>query len=142
MFNIFSLLFKYLFIVIIYMFIYNIIKLIYLDIKSISTLGQDANVYLKLINRREELNFKINEYYPINDEISLGRSLGNTVVIPDPYISSNHLRIFKDQDSYYVEDLQSSNGSYLNSKELIGQRVLKSGDIISLGRLEFIFIER
>lgn len=59
MFGVLSTLLKYIFITIIYLFIYSIIRLIYLDIRSVSAqrTGLNKDVpYLKLINRKESLN--------------------------------------------------------------------------------------
>ena len=76
MYNIFSLIFKYIFIVIIYLFILSIIRLIYLDIKGIDTQHlDDSAVYLKLINRKDSLPLKVKEYYILDDEVSIGREM-------------------------------------------------------------------
>ncbi len=87
MYNIFSLIFKYIFIIIIYMFILSIIRLIYLDIKGIDTYSKDNGVYLKLVNRKDSLPFKVKEYYPLVGQITLGRGNDNQIILKDPYIS-------------------------------------------------------
>ena len=61
MYNILAILFKYIFIVIIYLFIFSIIRLIYLDIRGMEGISSDEKVYLKLINRKDSLPFKIKE---------------------------------------------------------------------------------
>ena len=53
MFNVLSLVFRYLFILIIYLFMLAIIRLIYLDIKSMYSVEEETGSYLKLINRKE-----------------------------------------------------------------------------------------
>ena len=103
MYNIFSLIFKYIFIVIIYLFILSIIRLIYLDIKGIGTVSLDNGIYLKLINRKDSLPFKIKEYYSLEDFVSLGRGNENKIIIKDPYISKNHLKIVEDEGNYYLK---------------------------------------
>ncbi len=87
MFNIVSLIFKYIFIIIIYLFILSIIRLIYLDIKGIDTKALNNASYLKLVNRKDTLPFKVKEYYPLDKEVYLGRGKDNQIVIRDPYIS-------------------------------------------------------
>lgn len=142
MYNIFSLIFKYIFIVIIYLFILSIIRLIYLDIKGIGTVSLDNGIYLKLINRKDSLPFKIKEYYSLEDFVSLGRGNENKIVIKDPYISKNHLKIVEDEGNYYLEDLNSANGTYLNGDKIMDVVELKNGDRIRVGQVEFLYVNR
>lgn len=142
MFNVLSLLFKYIFIIIIYMFIFSIIRLIYLDIKGMDFVGSGDYAYLKLINRKDSLPFKINEHYSIDEGLSLGRRGDNDIVIKDPYVSKNHFQIVEDEESYFLEDLSSANGTYLNG-ELIEDAIgLRNGDIIKVGNIEFLFVNK
>jgi len=142
MFNILSLVFKYVFIVIIYMFIFSIIKLIYLDIKGIRPIPADSGTYLKLINRKDTLPFKVKEYYPLEDNVFLGRGNDNEIVIKDPYISKKHLRIVKDEDEFFLEDLKSANGTYVNGDRVMDVVKLNNGDRISVGQVEFLFVNK
>lgn len=142
MYNIFSLVFKYVFIVIIYLFILSIIRLIYLDIRGIDTTSLDHSTYLKLINRKETLPFKIQEYYILKDVNHLGRTNNNEIVIKDPYVSKNHLKLVKDEGNYYLEDLNSANGTYVNGDKLMDVIKLKNGDSIRVGQVEFLYVNR
>lgn len=142
MYNIFSLIFKYIFIIIIYMFILSIIRLIYLDIKGIDTYSKDNSIYLKLINRKDSLPFKVREYYPLVGQITLGRGNDNQIVLKDPYISKKHLRIVEDEGKFYLEDLNSSNGTYVNGDRILDVVELKNGDRIKVGQVEFLYVNR
>ena len=142
MYNIFSLIFKYIFIIIIYLFILSIIRLIYLDIRGIGTTPLDNSVYLKLINRKDSLPFKVKEYYPLEDLVSLGRGNDNKIIIKDPYVSKNHLKIVEDEGNYYLEDLNSANGTYLNGDKIMDVIELKNGDRIRIGQVEFLYVNR
>lgn len=142
MYNILSLVFKYIFIIIIYLFIFSIIRLIYLDIRGIDVVHSGNNVYLKLINRKETLPYRIKEHYSIGKDISLGRKSSNDIVIPDRYISKNHFKIVEDENEHYLEDLNSSNGTYVNGKKIIDIIRLKNGDRINVGKIEFLFVNK
>ena len=142
MYNITSVLFKYIFIIIIYMFIFSIIRLIYLDIKGISKFRGGEGAYLKLINRKDSLSFKINEYYSIDEGLTLGRKGDNDIVIKDPYVSKTHFMVVKDEKEYFLEDLKSSNGTYLNGQILLDVIKLTNGDRIKVGNIEFLFVNR
>ncbi|WP_077370026.1 FHA domain-containing protein [Anaerosalibacter sp. Marseille-P3206] len=142
MYNILSLVFKYLFILIIYLFMFSIIRLIYLDIKGMGLSSYVKDTYLKLINQKDTLPFKIKEVYSLEEDITIGRSKNNTITIKDPYISKNHLSIVKDEGDYYLEDLGSANGTYINGDRVMDVVRLKNGDTIRLGQLDFIFVKR
>ena len=142
MFNIVSVIFKHIFIFIIYVFILSIIRLIYLDIKGIYPIAVNNSAYLKLINRKDTLPFKVREYYPLGDKVTLGRSNNNQIVIKDPYISKQHLRVIKDEDKYYLEDTNSANGTFLNGERVMDAVCLKNGDRISVGQVDFLFVNK
>lgn len=59
----------------------------------------------------------------------------------DSYISRRHAQIIKDGNSYYFEDLGSSNGSYLNGEFITkgARQLLKNGDLLKLGKTELVF---
>lgn len=124
------------------MFIFSIIRLIYLDIKGIDFIGQGENTYLKLINRKDSLPFKMSEHYSIKESLSLGRRGDNDIVIKDPYVSKNHFQIVEDENNYYIEDLDSANGTYVNGQRLEDIVELKNGDIIKIGNVEFLFVNK
>lgn len=142
MFNIISILAKYIFVFIIYMFIFLIIRMIYLDINSLSKHENFKGAYLKLLNRLDDLPYKLNDSYSIEEEISLGRNNDNDIVLKDPYISKHHFRIVKDENEYFIEDLNSSNGTYVNGERIIDVKKLTYGDIIKVGNIEFMFINQ
>ncbi len=142
MFNLLSILLRYVFIIIIYLFIFSIIRLIYLDIKSINSVSKDESAYLKLINRMDSLPYKIYEHYSIDGAITLGRANDNNIYIKDPFVSKRHMKITEDEGKYYLEDLNSANGTFLN-EERIGDVVkLHNGDIIKVGNIEFLFVNK
>ena len=142
MFNILSVIFKYVFILIIYLFMLSIIRLIYLDIKGMSLNTLSKNNYLKLINQKETLPFKVKEVYSLDKDTTIGRGNQNNIIIKDPYISKKHLKIVKDEGDYYLEDLESANGTFVNGDKIMDVVKLRNGDRIRLGQVEFLFVNR
>lgn len=70
---------------------------------------------------------------------AVGRSReDNTLAIPDPALSSIHFRVVPDGHDYYLLDLNSTNGSYLNGHNVHSSK-LNSGDVIRAGQVEFEF---
>ena len=77
------------------------------------------------------------------NEIMIGRNAENDIVIENLAVSKVHARIVKQDGAYYIEDLNSTNGTYLN-KIRITKKDLKNNDIISIGKhsLEIHFVKK
>jgi len=63
------------------------------------------------------------------DKITIGRLKSNDIHINNPAVSRQHAQIIKNQGNYLIEDLKSTNGSYLN-KVRTAISYLKDGDVI------------
>lgn len=119
---------------------FGIIRMIYLDIKGIRKRTLETSTYLKLINRRGELPFKVEESYSITSSITIGRSNKNDIVIKDPFLSKIHARIEKENNQYFIEDANSSNGTFVNDEQILNSIRLEHGDTIKVGQVHFIFV--
>jgi hypothetical protein len=79
--------------------------------------------------------------YPLSKNImTIGREPHNDIHIRSRYISRFHARIVSDQDGSIIEDLDSRNGVAVNANKARRQ-VLRSGDLIDLGRVQLKFID-
>lgn len=67
------------------------------------------------------------------DQLIIGRDSSNSVTINDAEISRKHSRLSFQGGKYVLEDLGSTNGTFVNGQRLTGQVVLKPGDVVSLG---------
>lgn len=74
----------------------------------------------------------------IAGELTLGRAPNNQVQINDTTVSANHARIFTYFYVSYIEDLNSTNGTFVNGKRITKQ-VLHPGDVIHLGEYPLRF---
>jgi predicted component of type VI protein secretion system len=67
------------------------------------------------------------------DQLTIGRDSTNPVAINDAEISRKHARLTFQGGKYVLEDLGSTNGTFVNGQRLAGPVVLKAGDVVSLG---------
>ncbi len=75
-------------------------------------------------------------------DLSRGATLGRAEVeiqLEDPFASAHHARIVREGDVAVIEDLGSTNGTYLNDEPLSGPQPLHSGDRIRIGGSEFSY---
>jgi pSer/pThr/pTyr-binding forkhead associated (FHA) protein len=77
-------------------------------------------------------------YENIEVPVTIGREEGNTIQLNDERISRFHLKIQKDHDDLVLTDLESTNGSKVNNEE-VQLRILRHGDLITVGRSTLIF---
>ena len=77
----------------------------------------------------------------IMDEATLGRAPTADVRVEDGFASSAHARIFPRGESMYIEDLGSTNGTYLNERQLRTVEELRAGDTIRIGETEYRYQE-
>ncbi len=72
--------------------------------------------------------------FPLDgDQLTIGRDSTNGVAINDAEVSRKHARLMFQGGKYVLEDLGSTNGTFVNGQRLAGPVVLKPGDVISLG---------
>jgi pSer/pThr/pTyr-binding forkhead associated (FHA) protein len=71
------------------------------------------------------------------DEITIGRVKSNDIHINNLAVSKHHARIIKNQGNYLIEDLKSTNGTYLNTVRIIS-RYLKDSDVINIGKYTLV----
>jgi predicted component of type VI protein secretion system len=72
-------------------------------------------------------------YELVKDVATLGRDMSNDIVINDSESSRHHARLTKQGVTYVIEDLGSTNGTFVNSARLSSPRPLSPGDVVGLG---------
>jgi hypothetical protein len=91
---------------------------------------QDSSSFRLIVRRGPQPN----QIYDLNKGIiTLGRDITNDIVINDPEVSRHHCRLTQGGGGYTIEDLGSTNGTFINGQRLTGARPLSHGDMIGLG---------
>ena len=79
--------------------------------------------------------------FDVGDGATFGRTGGADIRVDDPFASSAHARIFDRGGFMYVEDMGSTNGTYLNGRQLKTAERLSMGDTIRIGDSEYRYEE-
>ena len=81
----------------------------------------------------------LGESFVVGSGITIGRAPGIEVHIEDTYASGHHARIYDRAGLVYVEDMNSTNGTFLNGRRLDGEAELNDLDEVRIGDTEFRF---
>jgi pSer/pThr/pTyr-binding forkhead associated (FHA) protein len=83
------------------------------------------------------VNTQTNERMTLQSNVAIGRAPENEIVLSnDEFVSGEHAKILWD-NGWFIEDLGSSNGTYVNNEMLSARRRLAPNDLIMIGRTTF-----
>lgn len=76
-----------------------------------------------------------------SNTITIGRGYDNDIIVSDPHVCAEHLKLHFNGEYWLVDDQGSINGSFLeNNKKNVMQHVIRSGDIITIGKSQVRFV--
>jgi pSer/pThr/pTyr-binding forkhead associated (FHA) protein len=80
--------------------------------------------------------------YEVGDGAVMGRGDQAEIRLEDPFASSRHARLVRQGAVIVIEDMGSTNGTYLNEELLSGPQPLHAGDRVRIGDSEFTYMDR
>jgi hypothetical protein len=73
--------------------------------------------------------------FPLDHYTTIGRTEDNTIAIDDGFVSGSHAEIVFDQGMWWIQDLNSTNGTFVNNQPVRSRVRLSDGDILQFGRV-------
>jgi hypothetical protein len=136
---------KFVFLALLYLFIARAVRVIYLDLvgprvpRASAVASTPARPQRKGRGRPKELVVTESEgaartYTIAAEPIAIGRADTCQVVLQDTYASQVHARVYPKDGEWFVEDLGSTNGTYLNRTKVSGSMPVGPGDEIRIGK--------
>lgn len=132
--------FGIIFIILLYVIIYYALKIMYKDVKTggkAKNNNSGIRYGIEVIQTGVNSTLEQGAVVPIRGIITLGRKAENTIVLTEPFVSGNHARIYAKNNNLYVEDLNSTNGVYINGEKIEEKFKLVAGDEIKIGSAIF-----
>jgi hypothetical protein len=140
---------KFGFLAVLYLFLLWVTRMTLRDLRGVASpgyetgyhdvLGGDQGATDAFLVVEEGGGLPRGEHFDLFGGVSLGRSADADIRLDDRYASGIHARVFNRSGAYFVEDMNSTNGTLLNSRDLHGEAELNAGDVIRIGDTEFRF---
>jgi FHA domain-containing protein len=139
---------KFCFLVLLYLFLARVVRVVVLELRSPAAAAAPASAPAPIEPRRKErraaggLRLRLleppgrkGEVWAIPDEVTVGRGGGCGIVLADDtYVSTLHARLFQQNSETFVEDLGSTNGTFVNGRQVTAATRLKRGDQVQFGQ--------
>jgi pSer/pThr/pTyr-binding forkhead associated (FHA) protein len=112
---------------------------IYRDMKTAANITpetQRSYVSIRVI-ATQSTNLSEGTAFPLSPVMGIGRSASNAIVVEDDYVSSEHALLSLRGSQWWLEDLNSRNGTQLNEINLDSPTVVTIGDVMTIGNTRF-----
>lgn len=134
------LLLRIVFIFLLYFFVFQVIRVISRELRVAA--GQSNRAPMErqihgaiLVAEPGDSNLNRGEVYDLEPVTVVGRHPRATIVIDSTFVSSEHLQLNWEQDRWWVTDLRSTNGTFVNGSQIRVPTGLRTGDVIELGAI-------
>jgi pSer/pThr/pTyr-binding forkhead associated (FHA) protein len=107
-----------------------ILWLIYLDLRNVARIAATQDEPHGILR---QLDGETSRVFPLAPVTSIGRAAGNSIVLEDDYVSNEHALLMLRGKQWWVEDLNSRNGTLLNGEPLAGATIISAGDVLTIG---------
>ncbi|HEY3810769.1 MAG TPA: FHA domain-containing protein [Acidimicrobiales bacterium] len=144
---------KYIFLAVLYLFFLRVLRAVWIELREpkpapipAGPLSAAANPPAPSRGRRQhqtgrerlvvlEPPERQGQEFALGEELTVGRAVGCGVALPDDtFVSQLHARVFRRDGDLFVEDLGSTNGTYLNGKKVTAAIALHQGDQLQIGK--------
>jgi pSer/pThr/pTyr-binding forkhead associated (FHA) protein len=140
---------KYLFLLLIFLFLARAVRAMYLDVAGTRSAAPaapestDGVVRARAAKPPDRVTVVgpdgKQRTYDVDEELIIGRADKCHIVITDPYASQIHARIFQRSNGVFIEDMGSTNGTYLNKKRVASPLPVTRGDRARIGKTSLEF---
>jgi pSer/pThr/pTyr-binding forkhead associated (FHA) protein len=122
------------FLALIYLFLIGVVRVLIRDLRAASR--EPATELGRLIVLTSPTGEPaVGSVFALDAVTTIGRDVNNAIVIEDPFASSEHCALTFRGRSWYVEDLASTNGTFLNGSQVDGTAPMSYGDEIQVGEV-------
>ena len=127
---------RILFLLLLYLFLARIVRALLRDLRAAAREPADRPGRLVVVESPSG-EPAVGRSFGLEVITPLGRDVNNAIVIEDPFASAEHAVLTYRGRSWYLEDLDSTNGSFVNGQPIEGVAALGYGDELQIGQVRF-----
>lgn len=120
-----------------YLFLYQVVRVIIRELRSAGTEQSVSSQYgsLVVVNAGQS-RLQVGRKFPLGQVNTIGRAMDNDVPLDDSFLSGEHAMLQWDGQTWILEDLESTNGTRVNGREVTQPLAIDYGDTIQLGHID------
>jgi hypothetical protein len=126
---------RLLFLLLLYAFLFMVVRVLLRDLRTAARGPAELGRLVVLSSPRSEP--PTGSTFPLDALTTLGRDVNNAIVVDDPFASSEHAVLTFRGRAWYVEDLESTNGTFVNGVPVERVAPLGFGDELQVGEVRF-----
>jgi hypothetical protein len=126
---------RILFLLLLYAFLFMVVRVLLRDLRVASRGPAELGRLVVVASPRAEP--PVGTSFPLDALTTLGRDVNNAIVVDDPFASSEHAILTFRGRAWYVEDLVSTNGTYVNGVPVERVAPVGFGDEVQVGEVRF-----
>jgi len=131
------------FVLVLYGFVLAVVRIIVRDLRSVPdetpAFSMKGSARLMVLDSEFEGIIQ-KQTFQLRPITTIGRAPTNDIVLQDSYVSGEHALLSSRDETWLVQDLNSTNGTYVNRKPVRGEVELTHGDVIQIGRTRLKFM--
>ena len=126
---------RFLFLALLYVFLYRVVRALLRDLRAATREGTGELGRLVVVESPSGEPAAGAGRSPSTRSRRMGRDVNNAIVVDDPFASAEHAILTYRGRAWYLEDLGSTNGSYVNGRPVEGVAALGFGDELQVGQV-------
>jgi len=128
-------------VLLLYFFLWQVLRVMIRELAAIGQAGLTTSPHSPyghlVVLRSGQSGVAVGKMFPLSPSTIIGRSMEHCeIALNDSFLSQQHARLELRGNQWVLEDLNSTNGTFVNDIEVRGATVVEEGDIIRIGRIE------
>lgn len=124
---------RIIFTTLLYVFLWQYFLLVRRDLRAALAGGQAVLTVVDAPPEAADAGLSPGQTFTVSGGATFGRSPGNAIVLPDTLVSQAHARLVYRNGSWWVEDLGSTNGTFVNGKAVEDVVRIRNSDVLGCG---------
>ncbi len=123
---------------VLYLFLWQLVAVIWRDLRRASPADAKAQAAAGrlIVVAGGTTSYEPGHTFPLYGSTTIGRGPDNNLVLSDGFVSSSHALLTFRDDGWWLADLDSRNGTWLNGDRISGESQLRPGDVVAIGQVK------